>query len=145
MRTGLRLAMLAWVTAVLVVAPVLAASDCRACCSETSSVSQSATMPADAGCAHRTPVTHPACCTTSQVARANAPTGPNCPQCPRCEGNRPAPLGTVPSAPMLVDLGMTWSSTVEMEPSLAPGVSAVVSMEAIPQRSANVLFSRWLI
>lgn len=147
MRNGLRLAMLAWVTAVVLAAPVQAAQACWHCCSAQSVGGQPESAPGhhDSCCAQHAPATPPVCCTTTVVNMKSPSTGPEHSQCPRCEQTRPAPLGTVPSTPVLVDLGFTVAVTVVPQPTQPVVPQTFASSEPISQRPACVLFSRWLI
>ena len=77
---------LAWTTAVLFAAPIVAALECRSCC-------QPALTPPAATCQHSATVL-PCCAahadpTITQTESAGSPL--QCPTCPRCDARRPTP------------------------------------------------------
>jgi len=119
MRAWFSTAVLAWVTAVLVTSPVLAARSCLDCCAERSQADR-VTQPRT--CEH---------CPSGDRAVAS-PVDENCHGCPKCETARPVPVTPVapveswqPSDLFVDTLGLTVPATtshlasVRMSDSLA--------------------------
>ena len=130
----------AWISAVLFVAPVLAALECRRCCGIGD-------VPEATAC-HSAPAGH-ACCENCEAGRPSEPessSGP-CHDCPKCEAKRPVPAviggGDVWKLPVLA---------VSMLPSVVPVDFAPWSATACLERNLfvraepppRVLFCTWL-
>jgi hypothetical protein len=132
-REAFRIAMLAWVTAVLVASPLLAASACWKCCSEKLHATQPARPVAAA---------HPACC----AERAALPTD-RCSECLRCESARPLP-STLPvattswqSLPVVSDLVLP--SVELVRPTVRADVILSAAASSVPHPSLQTLYCSW--
>jgi hypothetical protein len=75
----------AWLSAVLFVSPILAAIECRQCCSSPIGSSETATGHA--------PAQRVSCCGDAVPLKSpqSPERCPNCPNCPKCLSKRPAP------------------------------------------------------
>ena len=136
----IRVTMLAWCSAMLLAAPLFAAVDCHACCSEyRQRVVESAcphcpahkTVPDEAVC-HSGPTSDDECGT----------------KCPRCERSRPLPYDrsasseiTMPSGLLMAWLPVDVISLTNLSQSAEGQVAAGIMPHS---RSACVLYHRWL-
>jgi hypothetical protein len=141
MRAWCATAVLAWVTAVLVTSPLLAARSCLACCSQT----MLAVAPVVEECNHCHPglAERPACCA------ATAPlAGDSCQGCPRCESTRPAPMTPVASVPSWqpADLLVGLVAVVDWPTLSAPAREWLPEMAAgrHPRPPLQILYCTWL-
>lgn len=140
MRRMLRVTMLVWCSAMLLAAPLFAAVDCHACCSEQRQQVQPSTCP-------HCP-THPA---SDVVVCHHEPTPDNdCgTPCPRCERSRPVPFDRAANAESLVPpvLWMAWWPLDAVWPlSLSPTAEDVAAAGIVPGgRTACVHYHRWLV
>lgn len=135
MRDVLRVLLLGWLTAVMVVAPVVAALDCRACCNE-----REATRPA---------VPEKSCCAAHAKHGETAQTeeDDDCSHCPRCEASRPDPVTLPEAAPELVVLAIPYLDLLPRVvdgPRLAAAVARPAEVPIAASPPARVLFCCWL-
>lgn len=137
-------AVAAWICAALFVSPIVAALECRRCCSSMDAVGVTATCTTN----EESRAAVPACC--HQDSSSSTPLGSqssSCPSCPKCEAKRPNPAVSssdsiwklpVPAAilvPFLTvdDLGGS--------PMFAEGTREVVDRAKPPP--PRVLFCTW--
>jgi hypothetical protein len=132
--SSLRLMMLAWAAAVLVVSPNLAASSCWACCSQQLRV----TRPA-----HGAAPSRRACCEQHRV-----PVRQELPACPKCESSRPVQaIAPASAADWRIELALCDWLTPE---ALGPAPSAerderlAAAARWAPHPPLTVLYCAWL-
>lgn len=130
-----RLAMAAWVTAVMVVSPVLAAAECRRCCTFD--------KPKAAACPHCPAPADDACC--SQPGQTSERP---CRQCPRCEWSRPTPA-TASASKVVWQPSIEWAflDRSDAVPQLTAGGRSLSLNDdggLIPHPSRQALYCTWL-
>ncbi|HET6425887.1 MAG TPA: hypothetical protein VFG20_19510 [Planctomycetaceae bacterium] len=146
MSVWVRLTMLAWVTAVLAVAPVQAALACRTCCVKSAATSAAKPAAHRSCCAHHQ--TSASCSLAKGPTKVSPPAGRPCHECPHCEQARPLPVAPIPAGPQLSDLAAIAVFDVPAaDSSLAMScpTGAVDSFAPVPssvQRCAQLC--RWL-
>lgn len=131
----------AWISAVLFVAPVLAALECRRCCGIGDDRGSTTAC-------HSAPAGHACCenCEAGQPTEPESGSGP-CHDCPKCEAKRPVPAAVsnsdvwklpvlaVSMLPSIVSVDVaSWSATARVERNF------FVRAEPPPR----VLFCTWL-
>ncbi|MBI1345147.1 hypothetical protein GC163_02545 [bacterium] len=134
------LTMLAWCSAMLFAAPLFAAVDCHACCSEQRQQVQPATCP---HCPIHESGSVDAVCHSPAAADDDCGT-----KCPRCERSRPVPYDrsasteiTMPSVVLMAWLPVDVISLNNFSQSAEGQVTAGITPHS---RSACVLYHRWL-
>ncbi len=130
MREMLRVMLLGWLTAVLVAAPVVAALDCRACCSE-----RETTRPA--------PLAKSCCAAHAAVAAPDD----DCSHCPRCETSRPDPVTLPQAAPELLPLTALFLGELPHAVDLRWLATPAAQVSAVPIAASppiRVRFCCWL-
>lgn len=142
MTVWVRLTMLAWVTAVLAVAPVQAALACRTCCVKSAATSSAKTAAPRSCCAHHQATE------TCRLAETSSPAQRPCHKCPHCEQARPLPATPIPAGPQLGDLAaiaLLDLPAIDTAPAMSRPITAVDSFTPVPsslQRCAQLC--RWL-
>lgn len=134
MRSTLTTAVLAWVTAVLVTSPVLAARNCLECCGERTK-SPAATVPA---CPH---------CPTTDAATMSV-AGETCHGCPKCESSRPSPVTPVSPVehwtPTFEFADVVWSALPTVVNVPSPTARWEFAPGRVPHPPLQVLYCTWL-
>jgi len=140
MRSWLSTAVLAWVTAVLVASPVLAARSCLDCCAEWSVLHQAAK-----NCDHclSSTAAKSACCTSTAPA-----SGDPCSGCPKCETSRPVPA--TPASPVeqwqpsYLFVAAAWPIVPAATPEHASVRMSGALSGRVPHPTLQILYCTWL-